>query len=104
MKDEEREEWETPAPSEQVPVAPEDHDRFRGFLTEIAFSLSGTLVLGFSSFILGDLKPRWTTTASIPYWEQALYRWLPVLLLILAFACLVWLITIPLRMAALKRE
>ncbi|QJE97280.1 hypothetical protein [Luteolibacter luteus] len=104
MSDGEPEEWEVPPQGEQLPIAPEDQDRFRGFLTEIAFSLAGTLILGCSSFILGELKPRWTWSTSSPLWERAFYQWLPALLLLLAFACLVWLITIPLRMASQEKR
>jgi len=106
MSDEEREEWEMPPPSDQLPVSPEEHDRFRGLLTEVAFSAAGTLILGFSSFLIGDLKPRWSWSASPPppLWERVLHQWLPPFLLLLAFCCLVWLITIPLRMAGLKKR
>ena len=98
-------EWDLAPPAEHLPVAPEDQDRFRGLLTELIFSAAGAPILVGTAICIH--KPRGIYSSGPvkppPAWEIAVYQWLPLLLFFLAFVCLVWLITIPLRMAELKR-
>ncbi|WP_035602381.1 hypothetical protein [Haloferula sp. BvORR071] len=104
MNDQEPEEWDMPQRAETLPIAPEDHQRLRGFLTELVISSAGTCIFGCFSLIYNP-KPlgSWPPPPKA-LWERVLFEWLPPLTLLLAFACLVWLITIPLRMANLKRS
>ena len=98
-------EWEMPPPAEQLSIAPEDRPRFQGLLTELAFSAAGAVIFPASACMIPD--PGAFATSSSPaltLWEQAFYQWFPNVLGLLAIACVIWLLTIPLRMSDLWRR
>ena len=104
MEDAEREEWEIAPQADTPSIAPEDQDRFRSLLTELAFCGVGAPVLGFTGAWLHDpITPPWARSASPLLWKVIVYEWLPPFMWFLAFVCIIWAITIPLRMAGLKK-
>lgn len=107
--DENPAEWDSVSQREETPVAPEDHDAFRGLLTELLFSAAGVPILAIAAACIRDptIKLRhWSAGSATlpPQWETILNEWVPPVLFLLAFGCLVWLITIPLRMAELMKR
>jgi hypothetical protein len=108
MEEEGADEWEVPTESEGVSIAPEDHDRFRGLLTELAFSVAGAPLFAISAlWIQPPLRysPGSGLAAPAPdLWQTALYQWLPLLMGVLAFGCLVWLVAILIRLSAMQRS
>ena len=107
--DEDPVEWDPVSEREETPVEPEAHDAFRGLLTELLFSAAGVPILAIAAACIRDptIKLRhWGTGAATlpPQWETVLNEWAPPILFLLAFGCLVWLITIPLRMAELTKR
>lgn len=96
-----------PPPSEEPPVPPEQQENFRQLLTELLFSLVGAPVLGFAAAcVRAPLRlPGASASALTPRgdWEVWIYRWLPLVLLGLAFACVVWAVLVLLRMGSRMR-
>lgn len=105
MKDAQPEEWEMPPQAERLSIAPEDQPRFQRLLAELAFSAAGAVIFPASACMIPDLGS-FSTPSSPPLtlWEQAFYQWFPNVLALLAIACVVWLLTIPLRMSDLWRR
>ncbi|MCW1923292.1 hypothetical protein OKA05_12070 [Luteolibacter arcticus] len=102
----EDDEWNFRAPAEGLPVKPEQLDRFRRLLTELMFCLAGLPVFSLAATCIKPPlrippSPR-TSLPPLPEWEILFYRWTPLVLLGLAFTCLVWLVVVLLRMAELK--
>jgi hypothetical protein len=100
-------EWNAAGTPERLPVDPVHQDRFRRLLTELAFSLAGAPVFGFSAAwirppVRGAATP-WTPLSSPSEWEELFYRWMPLVLLGAAFSCLVWLVLVLWRLAELKK-
>jgi hypothetical protein len=101
----EDDEWNLPKVTGPSPVSPEQQDRYRRLLTELMFCVIGAPVFGLASVWIRPpprITSSWTTLPPRPVWEVQLYRWGPLILFALAFACLVWLVIVLLRMAELK--
>jgi hypothetical protein len=100
-------EWNLPKRTESSPVCPELQDRFRRLLTELMFCLAGVPVFGLASAWIRpplDISPSGALLPPRPEWEVLFYRWTPLILFVIAFACLVWLVIVLLRMAELRKE
>ena len=103
----EDDEWNFPKLAGRPAVSPEQQDRYRRLLTELLFCVIGAPVFGLASVWIRPplrISGSWTTLPPRPEWEVQLYRWGPLILFALAFACVVWLVIGLLRMAELKKE
>jgi hypothetical protein len=89
-------EWSLPEPRQEGRIAPEDQDRFRGLLTELMFSAAGAPVFAAT----GAWLPHFYDLSRI----KGLRIWLPLVFGALAFACIVWLVTVILRLSRIKRK
>jgi hypothetical protein len=89
-------EWNPSASPQESGVAPEDQDRFRGLLTELLFSGAGAPVLLASAAWLPDI---YDLSAM-----DGVRVWLPLVLGALGFGCLVWLVTVILRLTRVRRS
>ena len=103
----EDDEWNFPERTESPPVNPEQQDRYRRLLTELMFCVVGAPVFGLAAAWIRpplNVSPTtWTPLPPRPDWEMQLYQWGPLVLFAVAFACLVWLVIVLLRMAELKK-
>jgi hypothetical protein len=101
-------EWDVPPPGEDSAVPPEQQEGLRGLLAELLFSLVGVPVFGFAAACLRPpLRLPGASAAALPVradWEVWVYRWLPLVLLGLAFACAVWSVVVVLRLGARMRK
>jgi hypothetical protein len=100
-------EWNFRKPAEGLPVRPEQLDRYRRLTTELMFCVIGAPVFGMASvWIRPPLRVTspGSTLKPAPAWEVLLYQWGPLILFALAFGCLVWLVTVLMRIAELKKQ
>lgn len=99
-------EWDLPPPEETNSVSLEDQHKLRRLLVEavITACVAPALII-IALCINGPLSGlrKLLGPSSGALWEVVIYQWIPPILFLAAFGCLVWLITIPLRMAALKK-
>ncbi|MEK7952650.1 hypothetical protein [Luteolibacter soli] len=104
---EDDQEWNFPEPGDRQVVPPEQQDRFRRLLTEVVFSSLGAAVFGLASALIRPpvrISTSWAKVPPPPQWEIVLYEWLPLALFGIAFVCLVWLVTVLMRIGELKKE
>lgn len=96
LKSEGDDEWNQSASKQGGEVEPEDQDRFRGLMTELLFSGAGAPVLLASAAWLPHI---YDLSAM-----DGVRVWLPLVLGALGFGCLVWLVTVFLRLTRIRRS
>jgi hypothetical protein len=101
--DDEVDGWGLRPSGERPFVAPEDQGRLRGLMTEAVLSAAGVPIFFVTAACLPYLRVDYPSRVPLTPWETAVFLWLPLLLVALAFGCLIWFITIQLRMAELRR-
>ena len=79
--------WSAPEPLERLPVEPEQEVRFRRLLTELMVCLTGAPVFFF------------TAACIRPPLRHSPSPWLPLVLVGRAFACVVWMVLVLIRLA-----